>query len=406
MFGVAFAIFAIIESYFNWMCDNIKKLSVANSDIALYIHFPFCRRKCNYCSFVSYQGREADIPVYVNSVKKELALCAAGNRIHTIYFGGGTPSLLSPEQLADILATMCSLALVDKTAEITMEANPGTVDEPYLAAARQSGINRISLGVQSLNDDELVLLGRIHTAVEAREAVRLARNSDFTNLNIDLIYGVPRQTLSKWEHTLAEAIELNPEHISLYSLTLEGDEPIYRAIERGDLPAINPDLSAEQYELAEDLLAGHGYQHYEISNWAKEGYECRHNLVYWQGSSYLGIGVAAHSYLDGHRFANTTDLDKYLGTFSGNVQLMPDWDEEIKPELQLSEAIILGLRLSQGVCLDDIRGRFGIDLLSQYDRQVDDLTGLGLLECTEGHIRLTRRGRLLGNEVFWQFLPA
>jgi oxygen-independent coproporphyrinogen-3 oxidase len=380
--------------------------SVTSQDIALYIHFPFCRRKCNYCSFVSYQGRDTDIPAYVHALKKELALRAAGKRIHTAYFGGGTPSLLPTEQVEDILSTIRSVATVGKAAEITIEANPGTVNASYLATIRKLSINRLSLGTQSLDDNELTLLGRIHTAAEAREAVCLARSSGFTNLNIDLIYGIPRQTLSKWQDILAKAIGLMPEHLSLYPLTLDGDEPIYRAIERGELPAINPDIAAEQYELAEDLLAAHGYQHYEISNWAKEGYQCQHNLVYWQGSPYLGIGVAAHSYLNNHRFANTMDLDKYLSAFSSNIQRAIDWDEEIEPEWQLAEAVILGLRLSWGICLDDIRGRFGVDLLNQYHSQVDNLTGLGLLEFIDGHIRLTRRGRLLGNEVFWQFLPV
>jgi len=375
-------------------------------NIALYIHFPFCRRKCNYCSFVSYTSRDTDIIAYLGVLKKEIVLRATDKHINTIYFGGGTPSLLSNEQVEDILSTIGSLNIINKAAEITMEANPGTVDTSYLTAIRKSGINRLSLGIQSLNDSELTLLGRIHTAAESREVVLLARNAGFTNLNIDLIYGIPQQTVSQWRAILAEAIELNPEHISLYPLTLDGNEPLYHKIERGELPALNPDISAEQYELAEDLLANHGYQHYEISNWAKEGYECKHNLVYWQNLPYLGIGVAAHSYLDNHRLANTSDLDQYLSKFYSNVKWVIDWEEEIDSKLQLAESVILGLRLSQGVSLNEIHGRFGIDLLSQYSSQVDHLAGLGLLEQTKSHMRLTRRGRLLGNEVFHQFLPA
>ena len=194
--------------------------------------------------------------------------------------------------------------------------------------------------------------------------------------------------------------------MSLYPLTLDGDEPLYHKIEQGELPALNPDISAEQYELAEDLLADHGYQHYEISNWAKEGYECKHNLVYWQNLPYLGIGVAAHSYINNHRLANTSDLDQYLSKFYSNVKWAIDWEEKLDSKLQFAEAVILGLRLSQGVSLDDIHNRFGIDLLGQYSSQINHLTGLGLLEHTKSHMRLTRRGRLLGNEVFHQFLPA
>jgi oxygen-independent coproporphyrinogen-3 oxidase len=376
-----------------------------NCDIALYIHIPFCRRKCGYCSFVSYQGREADIPAYVKALEKELALRTAGQRVCTIYLGGGTPSLLSPEKVGDILSTIRSLFVVDEGAEVTIEANPGTVDEPYLAAIRKLGVNRLSLGIQSLNNSELALLGRIHTAVEARDAVRFARGSRFANLSIDLIYGLPGQTMAGWQTTLEEVAALGTEHLSLYPLSLDDDVPLLLAIERGEVPAIDPDCTADQYELAEDLLSEHGYRHYEISNWAREGRECRHNMVYWRNLPYLGVGVAAHSYVDGHRFANTTDLDRYLDAFSGDIPMVRDMDEEIGLKLQLSEAVILGLRLSDGVGLDDIQGRFGIDLLREYGQQVDELADLGLLECAGQRIRLTRRGRLLGNEVFWRFLP-
>ena len=377
-----------------------------SQDIALYIHFPFCRRRCSYCSFVSYQGRESDIPDYVKALKKELVLRAAGQRVSSIYFGGGTPSLLSPEQIHELLSVIPSHFTVDEASEVTLEANPGTVDEPYLADIMKLGINRLSLGVQSLDDGELALLGRIHTAAEAGDAVRLARNAGFTNLSLDLIYGLPGQTLSSWHRTLDELIGLSPEHISLYPLTLEADAPMRLAIQRAEVPPIDPDLTADQYELAQDTLAAHGYHHYEISNWAKGGYECRHNLVYWHNLPYLGIGVAAHSYIHGHRLANTTDLDSYLNAFSSNLPPAWELDEEIGPELQLSETVILGLRLSEGVCLEGIRSRFGIDLLKHYSQQVDETAALGLLEYSGQRIRLTRRGRLLGNEVFWRFLPV
>jgi oxygen-independent coproporphyrinogen-3 oxidase len=375
-------------------------------DIALYIHFPFCRRRCSYCSFASYQGREADIPEYVKALNKELTMRAAGQRVRSIYFGGGTPSLLSPEQIRELLSTIHSHFTVNVAAEVTLEANPGTVDRQYLTTIQAVGIKRLSLGVQSLNDDELTLLGRIHTASEAREAVRLARNSGFTNLSLDLIYGLPNQTLAGWRKTLDEVVDLSPEHISLYPLTLEDSVPMRLAIERGKIPQIDPDLTADQYELAQDRLQEHGYNHYEISNWAKEGYECRHNLVYWHNLPYLGVGVAAHSYIDGRRLANTADLDRYLNAFSGNLPPVRELDEEIGPELKLSETVILGLRLSEGIGLEDIERKFGIDLLRHYHQQINETAKLGLLEYSGQHIRLTRRGRLLGNEVFWRFLPG
>jgi oxygen-independent coproporphyrinogen-3 oxidase len=375
-------------------------------DVALYVHIPFCRRKCHYCSFVSYEYREAEIPAYLSALKKELVWRARGERVRSIYFGGGTPSLLSARQVEDILTTISSLFAVDEEAEITMEANPGTVNTIYLTAIRSLGVNRLSLGVQSLNDGELALLGRIHTRAEARDAVRFARNSGFKNLSLDLIYGLPGQTLPDWQNTLDEVIDLGPEHLSLYALSVEADTPMWKAIENKHIPDIDPDLSADQYELAEDILSTHGYRHYEISNWAKEGRECHHNMTYWENMPYLGLGIGAHSYLDGHRLANTQSLDKYLAAFSNNLQPVLDLDEEISPELQLAETVILGLRLRDGIDTDNIRSRFGIDLLECYSQQVETLVGFGLLEYVGQHVRLTRRGRLLSNEVFWRFLPG
>ena len=374
-------------------------------DIALYIHVPFCRRKCLYCSFVSYDNREADIPLYLSALKKELIGQAGGECIRSLYLGGGTPSLLPAINIGDLLSLISKLFVMDKAAEISIEANPGTVDEAYLTAIRKLGVNRLSLGVQSLNDRELAMLGRIHTAEEARDAVRFARSSGFDNLSLDLIYGLPRQTLTDWQHSLDDALAMGPEHLSLYSLTLEEDAPMWTAIKEGSLPEIDPDLSADQYELAEDLLAAHGYSHYEISNWALQGRECRHNLTYWRNLPYIGAGAAAHSCIDGHRLANNKSLDKYMAGFSGKTPPVPELDEEISPELELAETAILGLRLSEGINADYLQQRFGIDILAHYRRQIEEMADAGLLEQTGRHIRLTRRGRLLSNEVFWRFLP-
>jgi len=369
------------------------------------VHVPFCRRKCLYCSFVSYDNREADIPLYLSALKKELLGRAGGERVRSIYFGGGTPSLLPTEQLGDLLSVISKLFIMDEAAEISIEANPGTIDEAYLTAIKKLGVNRLSLGVQSLNDRELAMLGRIHTAAEARDAVRFARGSGFDNLSLDLIYGLPGQTLTDWQYSLNDALAMGPEHLSLYSLTLEADTPMWKAVKEGSLQEIDPDLGADQYELAEDLLAAHGYSHYEISNWARPGRECRHNITYWRNLPYLGVGAAAHSCIDGHRLANNKSLDKYIADFSGKTSPLPEMDEEINPELELAETVILGLRLGEGIDADYLQNRFGLDILAHYRRQVEEMSIAGLLERTDGYIRLTRRGRLLSNEVFWRFLP-
>ncbi|MFH1002814.1 MAG: coproporphyrinogen-III oxidase family protein, partial [Chloroflexota bacterium] len=258
---------------------------------------------------------------------------------------------------------------------------------------------------QSLKDNELARLGRIHSAAEARQAVHLARRAGFDNLNLDLIYGLPGQTLADWRRTLTGALEMAPEHLSLYALSLEAGTPLERDIADGHLPALDPDLAADQYELAEDILAEHDYRHYEISNWGKEGRQCRHNLTYWHNQPYLGVGVAAHSYVDGHRRANTEDLDAYLAAFADGTQPLVAMDEAIGPELERAETVILGLRLCRGIGPDEIKQRLGPDALAPYRRQVTEMSDAGLLEQAGGHLRLTRRGRLLSNEVFWRFLP-
>jgi oxygen-independent coproporphyrinogen-3 oxidase len=341
----------------------------------------------------------------LNALKKELVQRAGGEHVRSIYFGGGTPSLLAAGHIGEIISAVSRLFAVDQAVEISLEANPGTVNREYLTAIRRLGVNRLSLGVQSLNDRELAMLGRIHTATEAMNAVQQARDSGFDNLNLDLIYGLPGQTLAGWRQTLDEAMTMRPEHLSLYSLTLEEDTPMWQAVKQGIWPALDPDASADQYELAGDYLAARGYGHYEISNWAKAGLECRHNLTYWRNLPYLGAGVAAHSYLDGHRRANTTSLDKYLADFSEETAAEPEMDDEISPELELAETAILGLRLCEGIDPDDFRRRFDVDIQAHYRPQIEEMVEAGLLEQAKGYIRLTRRGRLLSNEVFWRFLP-
>ena len=394
--GVCYSLTALVPFCYN--CTVTR-------DIALYVHFPFCRRKCRYCSFISYERREADIPDYLKAIRTEMAHYAGGENVTSIYFGGGTPSLLTAGQIGEVLANIRSLFAVSPAAEITIEANPGTVDLAFLTGIRKFGLNRLSLGVQSLHDDELKLLGRIHSAAQAAEALTLARESGFDNVNLDLIYGLPGQSLVDWRGTLKMALSMNPEHLSLYALTLEPGTPLWQDIEDKQLPDINPDLAADQYELAEDVLSAQGYRHYEISNWARPGCECRHNLVYWQNQPYLGIGVAAHSCRDGHRTANTTSLDEYLTAFSCGLLPVKELDEAISPELRLSEAVILGLRLGEGIAIDKISGQSGEDFLKHYRRPLDEMAELGLLEYAGGNLRLTRRGRLLSNEVFWRFLP-
>jgi oxygen-independent coproporphyrinogen III oxidase len=375
------------------------------TELALYLHIPFCRRRCHYCSFVSFAGREADINAYTRALIGEIRLrVRQDSELRSIYFGGGTPSLLTPAEVLSILTTILELYPLQKGTEVTLEANPGTVDGAYLKAIKDAGVNRLSLGVQSMDEEELKLLGRLHSVAEAKAAVAQAREAGFDNLSLDFIYGIPGRELSAWRGMLDEIIKLGAEHLSLYALTLEEETPMGRAVARGEMAAPDPDQAANEYELAEELLEISGYMQYEISNWARPGHESRHNLAYWQGVPYLGVGVAAHSFLDGKRVANTESLDDYLEAL-GKGRLPAGTSEVIDCKTGLSEAIIVGLRLNEGISVNDIEERFKVNLGSLFGPEIVELEELGLLQEAGGRLRLTARGRLLGNEVFLRFLP-
>ena len=375
------------------------------TDLALYFHIPFCRRRCYYCSFASTAGREADIPNYIQAIINEISLRRRRQtRVATIYFGGGTPSLLTIPQVKKILAAVRENYAVAKNAEITLEVNPGTIDDNYLHLLRESGVNRLSIGMQSLDDAELKFLERVHTVAEAIESIREARRAGFTNLSLDFIYGVPGRKNGQWRAMLKNIIDLKAEHLSLYALSLEEDTALAGAVERGEVTTPDPDTTAQEYELACTLLEQAGYRQYEISNWARPGYESRHNLTYWTGGDYLGLGWGAHSFLGGVRYAGTDDLDGYLKTL-GVRRLNEQKAEKLEPAVALGEAMMLGLRLNAGVGVDDIKARFKIDLQEHFRAEIAELTALGLVEWQEGRLKLTLRGRLLGNEVFIRFLP-
>jgi oxygen-independent coproporphyrinogen-3 oxidase len=385
--------------------------------LGLYIHIPFCAAKCVYCDFNSYAGREHLIPAYVGALLQEVRLWSdvAGRRsVQTLYFGGGTPSLVPLEKLDAVMRALHDAFAVQDDAEVSLEANPGTVDERYLRGLRGLRFDRLSLGIQSFDDRELQALGRIHSADDAREACRAARAAGFDNVNLDLIFGLPGQRLADWRPSLEEALRLRPEHLSLYTLTVAEGTPLARDVAQGCVPAPDPDRQADMYLWAEDHLAAAGYDHYELSNWALPGHRCRHNLAYWENLEYLGLGAGAHSHLDGRRFANVAGPEDYVALMedagasgvSGQAH-MPQLValETVDKALAMADTLIMGLRLTDGVSLSAFRERFGTDLTERYGEKLPDLLRAGLLEVTDGRLRLTRRGRLLGNEVFQRFLP-
>ena len=397
-----------------------------NQAISLYIHIPFCETKCPYCDFNTYAGIEGMIPDYVKSLVGEITLW--GQRlgrpsVSTIFFGGGTPSYIPAKDMAKILKACHSSFHVTHDAEITLEANPGDLTREKAVSYLEEGINRISIGVQSLGDALLRLLGRRHTAEEAVRAYHLAREAGFSNVNLDFMYGMPYQDLETWRQTLEQSLALEPDHLSLYCLTLEEGTPMHRLVRNGQLPEPDPDLAADMYQMAEERLEMAGYRHYEISNWARPGFESRHNLTYWRNGSYLGVGPGAHSFLDGFRFYNLKSPREYIQRLKGHanskvlgertideetLRSFPTVQdvEEIDTRLEMAETMMMGLRLDEGITLEAFAERFERDLLEIYQGPVEELTSLGLLALEDGALILTPRGRLLGNEVFSRFLAS
>jgi oxygen-independent coproporphyrinogen-3 oxidase len=398
---------------------------------SLYLHIPFCRHRCAYCDFNTYAGQEGFIPAYVDALCREIEFTgknAPGKlTLHTIFFGGGTPSLLTPHQFETILQTISRhFDLMDP--EITIEANPGTVSLSDLRDLRASGINRISFGVQSANPFELRMLERVHSYFDVISAVTWARRVGFDNLSLDLIYGLPLQALENWSATVKLILRLAAEHLSLYALTLEHGTPFGRWSARGLMPLPDPDLAADMYEWAGETLEAAGYQQYEISNWSKPGLECRHNLQYWRGLPYLAVGAGAHGYVNGYRYSNVLRIKTYIDRLNTEnwsliaaFPLTPATVNHHRQTLQddMGEFMMTGLRLTrEGVSAETFRERFGQEMGYVFGKEIEDLMKLGLLEWAGsslpagegevsrmgGRIRLTRRGRLLGNQVFMRFV--
>jgi len=340
---------------------------------------------------------------------------SAGTRlpVHTVFFGGGTPSLLSPGQFDPILRSLRLSFDIQDNAEVSIEANPGTISAGDLQRLRVLGINRLSFGVQSANTEELRMLERIHDFFEVIEAVRSARLAGFDNLNLDLIYGLPEQKLETWQTTLRRTFDLGSEHISAYALTLEHGTPFGRWSARGLMPSQDPDLAADMYEWASEELGSHGYSQYEISNWAQPGKECRHNLQYWRGLPYLAFGAGAHGYANGYRYSNVLRIKTYIDRLADSASTslpFPLSPVTVNQHRQTAaedqgEFMMTGLRLTRtGVSAAEFESRFGTSLPAAYGIQIDSLVSKGLLEWSSGRLRLTRHGRLLGNRVFVEFL--
>ena len=401
------------------------RASLKSADpISLYLHIPFCSLKCAYCDFNSYAGLDALVEPYCDALISEIRLwgeIASGRPVPTVFFGGGTPSLLPLPQIGRIMASLHESFSLDVNTEVSLEANPGTIDLNYLRGLRSAGINRISFGVQSFHDGELRALDRIHSAEEAKQCYHWAREAGFQRINLDLIYGLPEQALDRWESTLEQALALEPDHLSLYALTVEEGTKLASDVEHGRASAPDGDTQAAMYEWSCERLAEAGYKQYEISNWCRPGQECRHNLVYWRNGEWLGLGAGAHSHWSGFRFADVYSPRQYiekvretisstLDTVAGPAEVLEamqqiTWIEEQSLETAMADTAILALRLNEGLDVAGFSRRFGKTPEAAWGPSLDEVREASLLAREDGHLQLTSRGRLLANEVFVRLLP-
>ncbi len=380
-------------------------------DLSIYIHIPFCVQKCLYCDFLSFavpqgfgNGQSGKIESYVNRLRQEInrqALRYRGHRVITVFIGGGTPSLLSEEQIDTILQQIRKDYHLDMAAEITIEMNPGTVTEKKLRGYKAAGINRVSIGLQSADDDELTRIGRIHNYDAFLKTYDLARKTGFWNINIDLMSALPGQNLYSYRKTLESVVGLDPEHISAYSLILEEGTPLYERRKDFSFPTEEEEL--EMYLFTRSYLKEHGYKRYEISNYAKEGYECRHNKIYWQRGDYAGFGLGASSMVENVRWSNPDDFAQYAGFVQGQDVEMPV-RQPLSVQEQMEEFMFLGLRMTNGVNTNDFYREFGRTVEEIYGEVLDRLRRQKLLYCDAHGIRLTEKGLDVSNYAMAQFL--
>ena len=392
-------------------------------NFSVYIHIPFCQHRCHYCDFVTTTGKESLIPRYVDALCREIRIANSlmGKVVvHSIYFGGGTPSLIPSTAYEQILKTLDDQFELTPDCEISLEANPGTITEVYLNDLFSLGINRLSLGVQSTDSFDLVRLDRIHTLDDVLSGVYHARRAGFTNLNLDLIFGLPWQSLDSWKHSLSRAISLQPEHFSLYSLIIEPGTALDAWYQKGLIAQQDQDLEADMYEFAMNMLNEAGYQQYEISNWAKTSADrdlrSRHNLQYWLNQPYFGFGAAAHGYVGNKRTANIPLIEDYIHRITDRNTNDQDSAHfpaaislsEVDKATQMKDFMMLGLRLVEdGVSRIDFMDRYGRELETEFQVEITQLLKQGLIEWvtdSRERLRLTKRGVFLANQVFMQFV--
>ena len=371
--------------------------------LGFYIHIPFCKKKCKYCDFISFFSSDEMIKMYFEKLIEEIDNINVGDRkLTTIYIGGGTPSFPDSKYIVKILSEIYKKFVIDEKAEITIEINPGTVTKEKLFDYKKSGINRVSIGLQSAEDRLLKLIGRIHTYDEFLNTYKMCREVGFENINIDLMLALPDQTEKELINTLDSIINLNPEHISLYSLILEDGTELQKMVEKNIVKLPEENIERDMYWKTKKILEKNGYNHYEISNFAKQNYESKHNLDCWNQEEYIGVGLAAHSYLENKRFSNTSDLKEYINCkeFNNIVQT----HEKQTREEKAKEFMMLGMRKIEGVSISEFERKFRINPLFYFRFEINNLTQQGLIEVDLDKIELTKKGLDLANRVFEEFV--
>ena len=378
------------------------KVRLDMKNLELYIHIPFCIKKCEYCDFLSGPSTEKQRETYVELLCEEIRQAkskTSAYEVSTIFFGGGTPSVLTGDQMRKIMETIRDTFYISKCAEISMEMNPGTVCPEKMNAYKEAGINRLSIGLQSVHDEELRMLGRIHTYEEFLKCYRMAREAGFNNINVDLISAIPGQTVESWTRTLKTILELQPEHISAYSLIIEPGTPFHDKYGESEEGLPSEEEERQIYWNTKQLMEEYGYHRYEISNYAKEGYECRHNIGYWNRTPYLGFGIGAASLFEETRYSNFETVEAWGQNFEGKFQ-----GDVLSAEEQMEESMFLGLRMMNGVSKTEFETKFCKNIKEIYGKQLEKLVELGLVEENEDRIYLTERGIDISNAVFVEFM--
>ena len=375
-----------------------------NKEIGIYVHIPFCKRKCDYCDFISYSNKDSKIQEYIEAVKKEIELQKIKSEITTIYVGGGTPSYIESKYIKEIIEEI-KKKNVSNDAEITIEVNPGTVTLEKLRDYKECGINRLSIGLQTTQNNLLKQIGRIHDFEQFIETYKMARKEGFENINVDLMLGLPNQRIKDLKDSLEKVIELQPEHISVYSLIIEEGTPICNKIEKGDLELPEEELERNMYWYVKNTLELNGYKHYEISNFARKGYESKHNLNCWNQKEYIGIGLAAHSYRDITRYSNTEQMGEYIRNVKNqNLERNRIIHEIQKEDDTKKEYMILGLRQIDGIKISKFKEKFGDNPIYLFRNELKKLSDENLIYVDEDNIKLTNKGIDFANLVWEEFV--